>query len=611
MMKPVRTLLAAALALAAMPAVAEETYSQTVFFGDSLTDSGWFRPALLQAVGPQAAILGKFTTNPGLVYAEHVAEFYGNNAFAANQGGTNYAVGGARNGVNTVGALGAIPSLSTQITNYLNANGGVADSDALYTVFGGANDLFAITNAGAPVAATLGGAVTAQVQNVGRLVTAGAQYIMVPTVPDLGLTPAFRAQGATASAQGTALSTNYNAALFSGLSSAGLRVIPLDTFSLLREVTASPAAFGITNVTGTACQPQIVSNSLTCNPGTYAAPNADQTYAFADGVHPSSAAHKVLGDFAIATLEGPRQVAVLPYSASITGRTRIDRVAGHLAGTPDAEGMRFWGDVRGDYQRVRPDDTLVYDGGGAAITLGADWTMGNMVFGAFGGYGRQGIDWSRNTGDFDQDDATLGGFVGYYGETGFWINGQLSYTWLEYETNRRVQLGLTSRTHRGDTEGTNLAAAIDAGYEFGDGTLRHGPVVSLRTQRIEIDGFAESDPTLSTSLAFPDQEFDSMVGSAGWQLRLNMSDTFAPYARVTVDREFEDQDEFAFGRAQSVAGTGFYATPGHDFDQSYGTATLGARMDLFGFEANIGTALSLGKDDGGDTTVFATIGGEF
>lgn len=610
MIKPVRSLLAAALALAAMPAIAQDTYTQTIFFGDSLTDSGWFRPALIQAVGPQAAILGKFTTNPGLVYSEHVAAFYGTNAAPANQGGVNYAVGGARTGTNTVGALGAIPALSTQITNYLAANGGVADRNALYTVWGGANDLFAITNAGAPAAPTIGAAVTAQVQNVGRLTAAGAQYILVPTVPDLGITPAFRAQGALAAGQGTALSTNYNTALFSSLASAGLRVIPLDTFNLLREISASPSAFGITNVTGTACQPQITANSLTCSPGSYAAPNADQTFAFADGVHPSSVSHKILGDFAIAALEGPRQVAVLPYNASITGRSRIDRVAGHLSGAPETEGMRFWGDLRGERPRSRTNDARVYDGSGLAITVGADWTMGNTVFGAFGGLGRQGIDWSGGGGTFDQDDSTVGGFVGWYGD-GFWVNGQLSYTWLDFETNRRVQLGLASRQHRGETEGTNLSAAVDAGYEFGDGTFRHGPVLTLRTQRIEVDGFAESDPALSTSLAYPDQEIDSMVGSAGWQLRANVGGTFSPYARVTVDREFEDQNRFAFARAQSVAGTGFYATPGLSFDQSYGTATLGARMDLFGFEANVGTALTFSKGEGGDATVFATIGGGF
>jgi len=133
-----------ALTCATTQAHAEQVYSQTVFFGDSLTDSGHFRPALIQVAGPSAAIVGRFTTNPGLIWGEHVADYYGTNANSDNQGGTNYAVGGARVGIDTVGGLGAIASLASQVDGYLTGTGGVADAKALYTVWGGANDLFAV-----------------------------------------------------------------------------------------------------------------------------------------------------------------------------------------------------------------------------------------------------------------------------------------------------------------------------------------------------------------------------------------------------------------------------------------------------------------------------------
>ena len=232
--------LAAAAASVALPASAQ-TYSQTIFFGDSLTDSGSFRPALIQAVGPSGALLGKFTTNPGLVWSEHVAGFYGTNATSANQGGTNFAVGGARTGTNSVSPFGAIPSLTTQINAHLAANGGRADSNALYSVWGGANDLFAaaaVPPAQAP--AIVGGAVVSQIGNVTTLSNAGARYILVPTVPDLGITPDFRRQGAAGMAAGTQLATTYNNALFAGLASANLRVTPVDTFHLLQEIVANP-----------------------------------------------------------------------------------------------------------------------------------------------------------------------------------------------------------------------------------------------------------------------------------------------------------------------------------------------------------------------------------
>ncbi|ALN90022.1 GDSL-like Lipase/Acylhydrolase family protein [Lysobacter gummosus] len=606
MMKPVRTALAAALVLAAAPAFAAgDPYSQTVFIGDSLTDSGHFRPALIQAVGPNGALIGRFTTNPGLVWSEWLADYYGTNATSDNQGGTNYAVGGARTGTNTSGALGTIPSLATQTANYLAANGGRADPNALYTVWGGANDLFAVA-AGAPAQSTITNAVTAQIGVIGALRNAGAEYILVPTVPDLGVTPQFRAGGAAQQAAGTQLASTYNTALYGGIASAGLRVIPLDTFNLLREITANPNPYGIGNVTGTACNPQITASSLTCSPANTVPGGAD-TYAFADGVHPSSKSHRILADYALSVLEGPRFIALLPNSASTVGRARADQVANHVGERSDGEGMRWWGSVRGDFQRYGHGD--LYDGAGPALTGGVDWTRGNLVFGAFLGYGQQKQDFGLRNGEFEQKDTSIGGFIGWYGQHA-WVNGQLSYTKLDFDIDRNANLGAVTRVHHGSADGKNVTAALNAGWEFGE-TLRHGPVIGILSQRIDVDGFAESEPTLSTSLAYPDQSFDSLIGSVGWQVNYTHSEGFRPYARLTFDREFEDAPKNAYARLQTVPGLGYYAVKGREFDQDYGTLLLGTRTKLFGLDANLGASVTVGQGAGNNTTVFAQIGSGF
>jgi phospholipase/lecithinase/hemolysin len=84
------------------------------------------------------------------------------------QNGSNYAAGGARVAVDSTGALGAVPSLATQVGNYLASTGGKADPNALYTVWGGANDLFAVA-AGANPTTTIGTAVSTEVGLVGQL----------------------------------------------------------------------------------------------------------------------------------------------------------------------------------------------------------------------------------------------------------------------------------------------------------------------------------------------------------------------------------------------------------------------------------------------------------
>jgi outer membrane lipase/esterase len=609
--KPLRTLLAAALALAVAPVFAQDSpFSQTVFFGDSLTDSGHFRPVLIQVVGPNGALIGRFTTNPGLVWSEYLADYYGTDATSDNQGGTNYAVGGGRVGVDTAGALGAQPSLATQVGAYLAANGGHADANALYSVWGGANDMFAVQADPSQAQAIIGGAVTAEVGIVGALDAAGAQYVLVPNLPDLGLTPASRAGGALGMAQGTALATAYNDALFGALASQDLAVIPVDTFHFLQEVVANPALYGFSNVTTPGCSTLVQGgSSLFCSPASYVAADVASSYLFADSVHPTTTAQAMISQLAVSMIEAPRQIAVLPHAEASVGRARFGRVDARMAQPADGEGMRWWADVRGDAQRYG-DGGSNYDGIGPTLTFGVDWSAGNLVYGGFAGYGRQGMDWGQNRGSFDQTDASLGGFIGWRGGSA-WINGQVSYSQVGYDIDREVQIGPATRIHSGSPDGSNLSVGASAGWEFGDGALRNGPVLSVLSQQIDVDGYKESDAALSTSLAFPDQSFDSLIGSIGWQVSYAPSDRVHPYARITWDREFEDAPAQAFASAQSIPGSLQYAVPGVAFDDQYGTLLMGARTRAMGLDVNVGTTLTFGQASGNDATVFATIGNRF
>lgn len=604
--RPMRRLLALALAVAATPAFAQSSpFSQTVFFGDSLTDSGHFRPTLVQ-LNPGAAVAGRFTTNPGFVWSEFLAQYYGTGAVSANQGGTNYAVGGARTGTDGTQSFGPItvpvPALTTQLAGYLAAHGGKADPNALYTVWGGANDLFtaaAVAQSNPTLAAQIvGQAVTSQVTVVGALQQNGARYVLVPNIPDLARTPAFLNNAAVGG-----MAAGYNTALFNGLAAQGLRVIPLDTFNFLREITASPAQYGFANVTMPACG---ATSSLLCVPMNYVAPGAAGTYAFADGVHPSLAAHQMLGQYAISVLEGPRQISVLPYTASVTGRARADRVSNHVGDKPEADGVRWWGNVRGDSLRY---DEGNFDGITPAGTFGLDWSRGDLVFGGFAAYGSGEMDFGDRMGSFKQSEATLGGFAGWYQDR-MWVNGQLSYTWLSYDVDRKIQLGPVTRTHSGSPDGSNLAAAISGGYDFEHGKLRHGPVASVLYQRVKLDGYAEGNSS-STALSYADQDYDSLIGSLGWKASIQATEHLRPYAQLTYDHEFQKADEQVFASLQSMPGVMPYAVPGLNFDRNFGTFLVGARTQIFGLDADIGASVSVGKKDGHDAIVFASLGGGF
>lgn len=633
-----RTLLCAALALAASPVFAQSQeatppspFTQTVFFGDSLTDGGFFRPLLPVA---SQSVTGQFTTNPGYVWSQYMADYFHSNANVAWKAtgatptmstGNNWAVGGARMATNTVGGLGYTPSLTSQYAAYL-ASGHTVDPNALYTIWGGANDIFAAndayiavlvgggTQAQAQVAAQaiVGAAVNAQVGLIGTLKTAGAQYVMVPTIPDMGLTPSAIASGPAGQAQATAMSNGYNTALFGGLATAGLHVIPVDTYHFLQEVVANPAAFGLTNVTGVACltqPPPAGSSSLFCNPLSTVA-NGANTYLFADGVHPTSAAHRAMADLAISMVDGPRQIAILPHSAATVGFARAREVGSVISGfsAKGQDGMSWWLNVRGDQQRF--EDSIGFDGNGATGSIGIGWRNDNFSYGLFGGYGQQNIDFGFRRGRFHQKDASLGGFIGWGGDTGLWANAQLSYTWLDYRVRRDVKLGNAVRSYDGSPNGENLSVGGGIGWNFRHGPWQHGPVVNVLWQNIKVDGYAENS-LQSSALTYPDQRFHSTIASAGWQGSYAINDHLVPYASVTWNREFKDQPAQVWAQSNSLPNALPYAVPGLQFDQSYGMLMFGVRAKVLGLDVTTGTSLTFNQRGGGDASTFINFSGSF
>ena len=107
-MKPVHRILPALVlsALAGAPVSAGAVqFSNVVVFGDSLSDSGFYRPFLAGIGVPSSLVstLGRFTTNPGPVWSELVTQYYGAAAGPSNGGGSIFAQGGAQVSSNSPG----------------------------------------------------------------------------------------------------------------------------------------------------------------------------------------------------------------------------------------------------------------------------------------------------------------------------------------------------------------------------------------------------------------------------------------------------------------------------------------------------------------------------
>lgn len=280
-------------------------YSALYVFGDSLSDTGNVSFITGGVPFPPYAP-GRFSNGP--VWVETLAANLGLTANAALTGGTNWAFGGAPTGPPYTQS---VPYITQQVSGgftglpgYLQTTGGIADSNALYVVWGGGNDVRQ-------------GSITGSVANISAAITAlaaaGAQDFVVPNLPDIGLTPEAIAAGPAAVAGATFLSTTFNAQLAAAVSSLetslGINIIEVDVFAFLNNVIGNPSLFGITN-TNSRC---FSGSTGVGGAGTVCA-NPDE-YVFWDGIHPTAAAHAFLGDFATAAVIPVPPAAILLVSA--------------------------------------------------------------------------------------------------------------------------------------------------------------------------------------------------------------------------------------------------------------------------------------------------------
>jgi outer membrane lipase/esterase len=537
---------ALALALGGASVAQAQSFSGVITFGDSLSDSG--NVALVDG-NPFTPPGSSFTTNPDSVYAEIVAEAFGFSGASSLSGGSNYAYGGACARANTGGVGGFTCvnspgsfSLTTQLGGYLAANGGSADPNALYMMWGGANDIF--TAGGNPATAQLNTGIAAQtmVGLIGTLQNAGARTIVVFNLPDLGLTPLNVGTASQAGASGLAFV--YNSTFNAGLATLGDGIVPINTYQLINEIVASPSLYGFTNVTGTACG--TASGSLACGPAGnpnyfYHYPTGtNSSYLFADGVHPTGAAHAMLANVVLSTLSAPGEVSMageIPLQVYDDQSRTINRqIFG--AGGRDVGSTSVYGAVNIDRQEFEASaNTSAMDNDLFTLTFGADFRSSeSFSFGAAATFGSSDGDVGGSS--IENKEVLLSGYaVGHFG-IGY-VSGSITGGSANLDIVRHIVLGPNVRSEVGNTSATHTGAELGAGLTFGDDSFRHGPFISATWQKIDVQGYAE-DGLDATAMYFSDFNNKSTVGRIGYQAQGDM-DGFRPFGRVAWARDTQDR----------------------------------------------------------------------
>lgn len=326
--------------------VSAAPFRSIIVIGDSLSDTGNVSHATTPLPGQSVPISppyfdGHFSNRP--MWIEALGEAVGLQVTSSAAGGTNFAFGGAKTGLDVhdlfqrdIGIL--IPSLRSQVTLFRLTtlfsptpldplHFDRAPADALYVVWGGANDLRETVLEGTQ------GATPAQIADdvvsnltaiIRELQDDGAVYFLVPNLPNLGRTPQFVTLGPAAVQLATALSTAFNTALAVALdnleNTRPIHIARLDIFTHLDTVTADPQRFGLTNVTEACLDGDPFDGGTAC-----AAPDS---YLFWDAIgHPTATTQALIADFAfmalpplVTTADTHNTADAIRVSASAQGR---------------------------------------------------------------------------------------------------------------------------------------------------------------------------------------------------------------------------------------------------------------------------------------------------
>ncbi|MEO7251983.1 MAG: autotransporter domain-containing protein [Arenimonas sp.] len=577
---------AVAVALAFSGATQAQSFSDFVIFGDSLSDAGQYAalPPPLISFGE-----GSFTTNDDPVWAQLLGAELGFDITAANAGGTDYAWGGAPTDAPFLCVPTTLPCQTgaQQIDAYFGnpSTGGHADPNALYAVWLGANNIFNAVGNPATAAASVSTSVQQEIALLGSLQAAGANYIIVVNLPDIGKAPQFTNPvlfpdtATPANSNGVSqLVALYNATLNAGLGTLANGIIAVDAYGLLNDVLADPGLYGFTNTTDTACDLGQVSSSLFCNTSTMVSPDANQNYVFADGVHPTGAGHAIFAQAVLSELRAPGQISMLGQAGmkAFEDHSRVidtqifrgrgsDRADDTVLGFANLQ----YGNIGYDATANTPQTDLNQ----TSLTVGGDY-RGNENYNLGGAI-------TLSSQQIDAGGARIDGRAVMFSLYGVYNVGRAYFDAIasggsdNFDVHRHIQLGAADRVEDGNTNGSQNAFALGAGYLFGD-SIKHGPFVDVTWQKIDINDFDETG-LASTQMRFFSFTRDSLISRIGYQLHGN-TDNWHPYARLAYNNESRNDPSQV--TAGLVGMNGHFTLPGLVPADNWWTADLGLVFDV-------------------------------
>ena len=192
-------------------------------------------------------------------------------------------------------------------------------------------------------------------------------------------------------------------------------------------------------------------------------------------------------------------------------------------------------------------DELGFDFNTNGITAGVDYRLSDVqIVGGAVGIVSSDSDFNGSRGNTDIRGLSLLAYSTYYLSQSSYLEAVLSFGKNQFDNSRNIVAGTIDTVASGDTDGTETAISLGAGYDFSQGPYSFSPYGNINYIRADIDGYTE-DSNSGLELTYQDQEAESLSTTVGGQLTYAISKDYGvilPTLRFDWTHEFLDDSRF-------------------------------------------------------------------
>lgn len=294
---------------------------------------------------------------------------------------------------------------------------------------------------------------------------------------------------------------------------------------------------------------------------------------------------------------------------------KASTLRGSSSDAGETDGQAIWARIEGAHSRLEPNSTAGHvqqDVNTVIMQAGVDGQFyedenGRLIAGITGQYGNgraktsSEFDDSLGGGQLNTQGWGLGGTITWYGNSGFYVDGQAQATW--YKTD--LSFGGGNKGLSNDNNGFGYALSVEAGQRFGiDDHWSLTPQAQLMFSSVDFDTFSDNygatvsnrdGNSLNGRLGIAANYADSWQGADGRAVNANV------YGIANLYQEFLGGTSINYGgtrmkddQDRTWAGVGFGGTYAWADDKYsiYGEGTLNTSLthftDSYAVKGNVG-----------------------